>query len=84
MSGGTGGVSIFSQAALDQLVEQAIPSDLPEGHNSAIVGTVDQEGAQVVIGFNRDAAGGTWEASGAFRHTWAGDNQVGARLIYSW
>lgn len=77
-------MTLFSQDQLDKLVADTIPADLPEGHTSAIVGTVDQTGAQVVIGFKKDAVGGTWQAQGAFEHTWAGDNQVGAKLIYSW
>jgi hypothetical protein len=75
-------MTIFSQTQLQQAVA-AIPPDLPEGHSSAIVGTVDQTGAQVIVGFKKDALGGTWQAQGAFRHDWSGDNSVGARFIYS-
>lgn len=76
-------MTIFNADQLATLVS-TIPNDLPEGHANAIVGGVDQTGAQVVVGFQRDALKGTWQAQGAYRHTWAGDNQVGAKLIYSW
>ena len=69
----------------DQLADAVahIPTDLPEGHSSAIVGTVDLTGAQVLVGFRKDTAHGTWEAQGAFRHDWTGDSSLGARFIYS-
>lgn len=77
-------MTIFSQDQLAKAVA-AIPTDLPEEHTSAIVGTVDSTGAEVLVGFQKDAAGGTWQAQGAFRHDWStNDNSVGARLIYSW
>jgi len=74
---------IFGPDQLDAMVK-TIPSDLPDGHTNAIVGGVDQNGVQVVAGFKKDVGSSTWQAQGAFEHTWAGDNQVGARLIVSW
>lgn len=78
-------MTIFSPDQLAVIVKQTLPTTLPVGHSNAIVATVDQTGAQVVVGFHRDLGTGLWEAQGAYRHTWAtGDNQVGARFIYSW
>jgi hypothetical protein len=75
--------TVFSQDQLNAIVKETIPSNLPDGHAHAIVGTVDQDGAQVVAGFTL-GANQEWQVDGVFRHTWSGDNAVGAQVIYSW
>lgn len=74
-------LDIFSPAALDKIVADTLPT-LPEGHTRAIVGGVDQSGAQVVAKFAfRD---NKWQVEAAAKHDWSGDNEVGARVILSW
>lgn len=79
----TPAVTIFSPQQLQQIVSQTIPQNLPDGHKNAIVGTVDQDGAQVVAGFKL-GQNDHWEVTGAFRHQWSGENEVGASIIASW
>ena len=76
-------VNPFSDAQLQSIITETIPSTLPAGHTSAIVGSVDQNGAQVVASFelgDKDE----WQFQAAAQHTWTGDNEVGARVILSW
>jgi hypothetical protein len=75
--------SPLSEQRLAQIVNQTIPSNLPNGHKNAIVGTVDQNGAQIVAGFHV-GHDNNWEFDGAFQHTWTGDNVGSAKVIYSW
>lgn len=72
---------IFSQTQLDAAVKVAQQA-VPMGHSNAIVGTVDNTGAQVVVSMKLDAD--HWTAKGAIRHDWTGQNIVGASMIYSW
>lgn len=80
-------VPIFSSEQLARVVREALPTDADTG-TKVLVGTVDQDGAQVVVAFKNIAAGDTrrptWEVQAAARHTWAGDNQVGAKAIMQW
>lgn len=72
--------SIFSQEALSKIVAESLPPDPEKNH--AIVGTVDQHGAQVVAGFKfKD---GKWELQGAARHEWTGEDSVGAKVLLKW
>lgn len=73
---------LFDQAALDKQIAAVAPS-IPEGHTSALIGTVDDQGVQAVISIERETAHGRFTAAGVLRHTWTGDNQVGARVIWS-
>jgi hypothetical protein len=72
-------VTIFSQEQLTKLVADTLPPP-SAGHTIAVVGTVDQHGAQVVAGFTSDNQ--RWRFNGAFRHDWNGDNTVGAQVMY--
>ncbi len=75
-------MTIFSPQQLDSIVQQTLPS-VPEGHTNAVVGTVDQKGAQVVAVFKL-GDDNRWTASAVARHEWSGDNEVGGSIIYSW
>jgi hypothetical protein len=77
-------LEVFSQAQLAKAVHDALATDLPDGHRSAIIGTVDSEGVQVVIGVQRTLAAGTFRTEFIARHDWTGDTEVGARVLYSW
>lgn len=72
-------VTIFSQEQLRKLVADTLPP-ATDGHSVAVVGTVDQHGAQVVAGFT--SKNQQWRFNGAFRHDWNGDNTVGAQVMY--
>ena len=56
---------------------------IPDGHTNAVIGTVDQTGAQVIV-VAKLGADKNWTVSAEGRHDWSGDNQVGANVIYSW
>lgn len=71
----------FSPDAMSRLIAETLPA--AETHHVAIVGSVDQTGAQVVAGFT--STDGKWSASGAYRHDWTtGDNAGVATVIYKW
>lgn len=77
--------TIFSPAQLDQIINETIPAATDYTHTNAVVFGVDQAGAQVVAHFVLSAEG-NWEldTDGVARHTWSGDNQVGAKVILKW
>ncbi len=74
--------TIFSTDDLKSLADKALTT-VPDGHSNAIVGTVDQSGAQVVV-IAKLGPSNNWDVTGAARHDWSGDNEVGASVIYSW
>ncbi len=73
---------IFSKSQIDSIVTNTLPT-VPDGHTNAVVGTVDQNGAQVVAVFKL-GTDDRWTASAVARHEWSGENAVGGSLIYSW
>lgn len=72
--------SIFSQAALEKAVASVLPTDAPVGAK-VVVGTIDQDGAQVVASFKLKDK---WELQAAARHDWGGKNSVGAKVLLQW
>lgn len=74
-------MTIFSPTQLNAIVAKALP-EVPDGHTNAIVGTVDNTGAQVLVSFKSQDS--RWKATGVARHDWTGENEVGASLVYSW
>jgi hypothetical protein len=76
--------TLFSPDQLQHLIDMTIPPVLPEGHTNALVGTVDATGAQIILGFKKDAHGATWEFQGGYRHEWSGDDIGSGKLIVSW
>jgi len=76
--------TIFSPEQLDVLVKNTLPEDARPGEK-IIVGTVDQEGVQVVVGFRKGfGASGSWDLEAAARHEWDGSNSVGAKILLRW
>jgi len=71
----------FSPAQLQQIVTETLPT-LEDGHTSAIIGTVDSEGAQVVARFK--LTNNHWTVTAAARHQWTGEDRVGATVLLSW
>ena len=71
---------IFSQEALSKIVQSTLPADPREGEK-VIVGTLDQDGAQVVASFKFKKQ---WEFQAAARHDWTGDSSVGAKVLLRW
>lgn len=69
---------MFDQAALSRAVQAIVP----EGHTSAIMGTVDNNGAQVIVGMNL-GKNDEWEIQGQFQHTWTGDNNGQVKVLWS-
>lgn len=77
------GVTIFSPAQLDEVINQTIPQNLPAGHKNAIVATVDTNGAKVAALFALGDSG-HWQVKAAGEYDWNGDKKAGAELIDSW
>lgn len=77
--------TIFSQQQLARIVEETIPA-AASGFTHVVVGTVDQNGAQVVVGFKKKetSAGIKWELQAAARHDWTGENTIGGRVLLKW
>jgi hypothetical protein len=74
-------MDIFSPAQLAKVVADTLPPD-GSAKNRVVVGTVDQNGAQVVASFKwRD---GKWQLRGAAHHDWNGDNTVGVGGSFTW
>ena len=74
--------AIFSPEQLKKFVEDH-SVNVPKDHKNAIVGSVDNTGAQAIVTMRRGDRN-QWLISGAFQHTWSGDNRVGGEVIYSW
>lgn len=76
---------IFDPASLQKALDETIPTALPEGHTSALVGTVDSNGVQAAIEVNKDVGTGTVTIQGVYRYTWTTQSSsVGAKVLYSW
>lgn len=73
-------IGIFSPEALAKVVSETLPADAKPG-DKVVVGTVDQNGAQVVASFKLKDK---WELQAAARHEWNGDNSVGAKVLLRW
>lgn len=74
-------ITVLTPSQVQSLINTMPP--LPSNHTNAIVGTLDQNGAQVLASFKM-GPGDKWIATGAARHEWSGQNEVGASVIYSW
>lgn len=72
--------TIFSPDQLKQLVTKTLV-DVPKDHKIAVVGTVDQHGAEVVANFT--SQNNEWQLQAAYRHDWSGDNEIGATVMSS-
>lgn len=76
---------IFDPASLQQALDQTLPAQLPAGHTSALVGTVDATGVQAAIEVNKDLGTGTLTIAGVYQYDWTTkDSSVGAKVLYSW
>ena len=76
--------NIFSQSALHKIVTDTMAeTPIPDGHTNAVIGTVDESGAQVVVTVKL-GKNDLWQVTGAVRHEWSGDNSVGASVVASW
>lgn len=71
--------TLFSAEHLSTLVRDVLPP--ATDHKFTVVGTIDLTGAQAVARFT--SVGGTWQLEGAYRHTWAGDNQATAKVLFT-
>lgn len=69
---------MFQASELSALAKAIVP----EGKQEAIMGTVDKEGAQVVVGISL-GANREWEIQGQFEHKWSGDNDGKVKVLWS-
>ena len=80
--------AIFTPAQLRRLVTQTLPLDAP-AHAHAVVGTVDQHGAQVMASFKHEPQGTdygcVWEVQGTAHYDWtSGAASAEARVLLQW
>lgn len=71
---------IFSPAQLEKIIADTLPADAKPGEK-VVIGTVDQDGAQVVASFKFKAH---WEIQAAARHDWTGENAAGGKVLIRW
>jgi hypothetical protein len=71
---------MFSRAVLEKLVAESLPADAKPGEK-VVIGTIDQDGAQVVASFKLKER---WELQAAARHDWTGDTAVTAKVLLRW
>lgn len=78
---------VFSPAELDRVIAETLPSD-GKPNEKVVVGTVDQNGVQVVASFKNNPAplggGFNWELQAAAQHKWTGENAVGGKVLLRW
>ena len=74
------GNHFFTPEALKAAVDAA-EADHP-GKNNVLKGTVDSNGANVVLGLA--SQDGRWKVQTAFAHDWTGSNTVGASGSVAW
>lgn len=55
---------------------------IPDGKKEAIMGAVDKEGVQIVIGLSI-GKNNEWEVQGQFEHQWSGDNKGKFSVLWS-
>lgn len=74
---------IFSAPSIDRIVSDQLGT-LPAGHTNAVVGTVDDHGAQVEARFTL-GPDERWVFQGAYRYDWASGDETGTgKVIVSW
>jgi hypothetical protein len=73
---------IFGPSQLDALVRAQLET-LPADKHGALVGTVDANGAQLVLSYQRTGRA-DWSIEAAMRHNWTGANTVGlsAKVLF--
>lgn len=72
--------SIFSPTELARIVREAEVD--PAKGKRAVVGTVDQGGAQVVASFK--FRNDRWTLEAAARREWTGERTIGAKVMLQW
>ncbi len=76
----------LSSVALAALVQEVLPPTA-KGGEKVVVGTIDNNGAQVVASFTFKAGwwkAGRWEVQAAAQHRWSGDDSVGTKILLRW
>lgn len=56
---------------------------VPDGATKAVLGTVDNTGAQVIVGLDFNTSTGKWSVQGSFEHKWSGDNVGKVAILWS-
>jgi tRNA1(Val) A37 N6-methylase TrmN6 len=63
----------------------ALDAQTGPAHTKAVVGTVDENGAQVLVSFHRESDKGlNWEVQAAAEHKWTGEDAANAKVILKW
>lgn len=72
---------IFSQEALKQVVDKAVAENAKPGDKGLLVGTVDNNGAQVVLTLELK---NSWELQAAAGMKWTGEPEAGVKVLRRW
>jgi hypothetical protein len=73
---------LFTPAHLDAIVTQLIP---PSDYTHTVVGTVTEQGVQVVASFKREGPGFAWQVAAAAAHDWkTGANELEGKVLLQW
>lgn len=74
---------VFTDEFISYVVEKSIKdNEIPEDHGLIFVGAIDETGIKAIIGVRRDFHGKV-SINFIAEHEWAGDNRVGAKVIWS-
>lgn len=75
-------LNILTGAQLDTIVRQTLPPADQE-HTFAAVATVDRNGMGVVAEFTKHKGEWAMTAEAYAEHEWSGQNDVGAKLLFT-
>lgn len=70
---------MFNPDELAVIVKHIIPT----GATKAVLGTVDNTGAQIIVGLGFENKTGKWEIQGSFEHKWSNDNIGKVAVLWS-
>lgn len=60
-----------------------VKSIIPPGHDKAVVGLVNGDGAQLVASMNFNTNIGQWEVQASYEHKWSGDDKGMIKVLWS-
>lgn len=71
----------FNTDQLEKQVALLLPEELPEGKHLAVVGGITVDGVQAAAVWKYSYSKTEWRLIADYKHTWAGDNTIGAKII---
>ena len=78
------GTAIFSPAQLDGFIREVVEPDVSPTHTLALVAVTTETGISAGLVLRKSVGlGAEWRVEAGFQHDWAGNNTVGAKLVWS-